>query len=76
MKITKTPQMVSIRRRNEIEANNGCYNCPCCGEYVGNRLHMARTWTDIGLFRFKNMKVDVYSCDECGCEWESDEYEY
>ena len=85
MKITKDPNKPSVFEMNKINANNGCNNCPRCGEtrdfiLEGNGIKgisqgTYRTYIE-GFFKMKSMRVDCYTCHTCGCEWESDPYQW
>ena len=74
MRITKTRDQVNNFERNEAIANFGCNTCPCCGNPVWGSL-VSRSWIE-GFFRTRHMKVNCYTCDSCGAQWESDPYEY
>ena len=74
MIITKTGERVEILRAQKERANAGCDVCPHCNTpHTG--LMAQKTWAK-GLFRIKHMRQDCYSCRNCGCQWESDPYEY
>ncbi len=87
MKITKTPKQVAGIQYNRAAANIGCNVCPCCGEtkdcldYIiegtlngGIFSGLHRTWVT-GFIRTKHMRQDLYKCETCGAEWESEPYE-
>jgi len=88
MRITRTAQEVSSAKMNRVIANLGCKACPCCGETKSSTQYLSegvydkgifgglicRTWSE-GLFRPRYMRVDCYSCETCGAQWESEPYE-
>lgn len=78
MKVTKTSDRASFLKIAKSNANKGCSKCPCCGKAY-NRLLLPpiKTWYEGGFFKKgKSMKVDCYTCDSCGAQWESDPYEW
>lgn len=76
MKITKTSKRMSELKTAKEIANKGCDKCPCCGE-IYNGLPLEKSWYQGRLFRKgRYMKIDCYTCDSCGAEWESEPYEY
>lgn len=88
MKIVKTSKEARQEKMGREAANAGCTICPCCGEkkswwhYMrkgkpnkGVSSHgIVRRWSQ-GVFRPRMMQCDVYYCNTCGAEWESDPYE-
>lgn len=70
-----------------MQANFGCRKCPNCGETrdyfvcLQNRTSggisqgIYRSWHE-GFFKMKSMRADCYTCHSCGCEWESEPYEW
>lgn len=88
MKVTKSVDDVKRFNTNKSIGNRGCDVCPNCGErsdYFDNLCSGkktggimdtgARTWAN-GFFKTRYWKADTYKCMTCGCEWESDPYEY
>lgn len=75
MKITKSGETIDILKARKSNANIGCEVCPNCGEVSIFHGGLCKTWAE-GLFKMKSMKIDCYSCMECGCQWESEPYEY
>ena len=75
MKVTKDGDMINILNNNKKRANEECEKCPNCG--IKSKFHggVCKQWAE-GLFKTKYYKIDCYSCEECGCQWESDKYEY
>lgn len=74
MKITKTLSQVNNNAYNESVANIGCENCPECGtKFTG--ILLEKTYAG-GLFATKSYRIDCYHCRNCGCEWESEPYQY
>ena len=63
----------SLREKKEI-ANLGCNVCPGCGTNFDG-IPLMKSWVE-GIFKVKHMRADVYRCEQCGCEWESDKYEW
>lgn len=88
MKVTRTPQDYEDRMTRKAIANRGCNVCPCCGEtknkmdYIAEGIFnkgvrsglICKHWAQ-GILRTKYMQIDCYSCDTCGAEWESEQYE-
>lgn len=88
MKITKTSQEANSFLAQRELANIGCKTCPCCGENISiwdaikNNLYPHRGISSITVsrpvkdswFSMDYENVDVYSCDRCGAEWESEPY--
>ena len=88
MKITKTSQEANSFLAQRELANIGCKTCPCCHESMSlmeaikNNLYPRRGISSITVScpvkgsRFSNeyKNVDVYSCERCGAEWESEPY--
>ena len=56
------------------KANIGCKFCPQCGK-ENRYLPTHRTWAE-GFFKIKHYRKDFYICPYCGCEYESDIYQY
>lgn len=86
MKITKSKEEIDRLAANRKKANEGCNVCPGCGEDKPWRLTKKgnikgivtgrpRYWEQ-GFFKPKHIKVDRYHCATCGCDWESEPYEY
>jgi transcription elongation factor Elf1 len=73
MKLIKTKDQYTIEKYKENFANNGCNICPCCGKT--NIISMISRDNPTGFLGLgKTLKVDVYTCNKCGAEWESDAY--
>lgn len=73
MKITRTATEAKILKENKYNANIGCNKCPKCGCSSPNAIPTEITWN--GFFGGRN-KVDCYSCHSCGCQWQSDKYNW
>lgn len=88
MKITKTSAQVSAFKKRKEIANLGCNVCPCCHESISlkdaiqkghglkrgiSSIVMSRL-INTGLFSSEYKTVNIYSCNRCGAEWESDLY--
>lgn len=83
MKITRSAKEVSRYDIIEEKANYGCRDkCPCCGKektglgFGGTCKTWAASTGFLGFGKTKHMRVDCYSCRDCGAKWESDPYEY
>jgi len=50
------------------KANEGCSICPCCKR----ESIRSSAYRNLDL----NMRVDLYRCNSCGTEWESEPYQY
>lgn len=88
MKITKTYEQVSAYRKQKEVANRGCDICPCCHEKMSlkeaikSEYGLTRGISSIsisrpvktGLFSSEYKTVNIYSCNRCGAEWESEPY--
>lgn len=88
MKITRNSDMFASQQARRNFANAGCQKCPCCGEtktsseYLREGVYnkgivggmICKTWAE-GWFRTRYMRVDCYSCETCGAQWESEAYE-
>jgi len=74
MKVTRSGEMVAFLKGEERKANIGCNKCPNCGEQNYGTL-ISKTWAE-GWFKNRSMKVNCYSCDKCGCQWESEPYQW
>lgn len=88
MRITRTPQDREFQATRKKIANRGCNVCPCCGETKSWTQYMkegilnkgidggliCKAWAE-GLFHTRYIRVDCYSCNTCGAEWESEPYE-
>lgn len=88
MKIIKTSAQVSAYNRQKEIANRGCKVCPCChekmsfGEAIKNGYGLKRGISSIsisrpiktGLFSSEYKTVNIYACNRCGAEWESEPY--
>ena len=71
MKITLTKKQIEKNKKRRDKANKGCDRCPCCGSYIcAHKLSVQEKI--IGLFHV--YYVDLYWCDNCGAEWQSDKY--
>ena len=55
-------------------ANIGCSACPECGAPFKG-IPAMKSWVK-GFFKTRYFKQDCYYCTKCGCEWESEPYEY
>lgn len=73
MKVTKTSDMSLLKTIEYLIATQGCDVCPCCGN---NRMiiNYCRNYAK-GLFKTKVYQINVYHCNDCGTEWESEPYE-
>lgn len=73
MKITKTSDEALLKRMEYLRATQGCNVCPCCGS---DRMitNYCRNYAK-GFFKTKVYQIDVYHCNDCGAEWESEPYE-
>lgn len=77
MKITKTSDRAAFLKKAKENANKGCDKCPCCGENYKGFSPLIKTWYEGGILKKgKHMKIDCYTCESCGAEWESDPYEW
>lgn len=74
MTITKTGERVEFLRAQKERATAGCDICPHCGTQQTG-LFAQKTQVK-GLIKIKYMRQDCHVCRNCGCEWESDPYEY
>ena len=88
MKITKTAQEADSFQVQRELANIGCKTCPCCGESMSdweaikNNLYPHRGVSSIlvrrlvkdSWFSTEYKSVEMYSCNRCGAEWESEPY--
>lgn len=89
MKITQTGDRAALVKKYKEKANTGRSVCPNCGEkesllsYLDKRIlnkgvssgFISKSWAT-GFFKTKYMQIDCYKCNTCGCEWESEPYEY
>lgn len=73
MKVTKTSDMSLLKTIEYLIATQGCDACPCCGN---NRMitNYCRNYAK-GLFKTKVYQINVFHCNDCGAEWESEPYE-
>lgn len=73
MKITKTSDEALLKRMEYLRATQGCNVCPCCGS---DRMitNYCRNYAK-GFFKTKVYQIDVFHCNDCGAEWESEPYE-
>ena len=89
MKITKSKEDVDRikKRKQEIEnanflawkkANERCWPCPECGSeniytrqsgYLSFKFQLKKPH-----IRTISYTTDKYTCNDCGCEWESEQY--
>lgn len=86
MKITLTSEEYQTYKAAREKANEGCRVCPCCkhGLYKPfNFKSLTESYSDsyplaemfFGTQTFlKNYRIDLYRCDNCGAEWESEPY--
>ena len=73
MKIIKTSDEALLKRIEYLRATQGCNVCPCCGS---DRMitNYCRNYAK-GFFKTKVYQIDVFHCNDCGAEWESEPYE-
>lgn len=85
MKIIKTSSQAKREQSLKASALSSCGKCPECGESkdytfsIGGSKGILSTGTRTfskGVFKQKCFKIDGFKCLSCGCEWESDPYEY
>ena len=69
MRITCTNKEYQEMKAARDAANEGCRVCPCCKSGLYNSL-VYRTQTRM----FHTYRIDLYSCPNCGAEWESEPY--
>lgn len=84
MRVTKTSEQAYASLNRKRRANRGCNMCPCCGEdkpttYYGPFEHKGILTGlqkhNTGFFSSGTV-CDLYFCETCGAEWESDPYPY
>lgn len=75
MKITRSSDTVKLSSSNRTIANKGCEKCPECGHVSKFGGGVCKSWAE-GIFKTRYYRVDCYSCNECGCQWESEKYEH
>lgn len=88
MKIIKTAQEVNNFRAQRKLANIGCKTCPYCGESMSDweaiKNHLSphrgissmlvRRLVKDSWFSTEYKNVEIYLCNRCGAEWESEPY--
>ena len=85
MKITKSIDEINYYKQLQEKANEGCYVCPGCGA-TGVRDYNSRPDSNKKIIHSKSVRktfwtgtcyrIDQYRCKNCGCEWQSEEYEF
>ena len=56
-------------------ANENCDVCPNCKERPTFGAGLCKRYCK-GIFKIRHYKIDVYFCDRCNTEWESEPYEW
>lgn len=82
MRIIKTFNDIIKEKVARTRANKGCSICPCCGNSKLNKPFESTLYYKDGInmriYRvegsWKTGKVDYYTCQNCGAEWESKIY--
>lgn len=82
MRIIKTFNDIIKEKAARTRANKGCDICPCCGNSKLNKTSESTLYYKNGIntstYRvegsWKTGKVDYYTCQNCGTEWESKIY--
>lgn len=80
MKVIEPPNKEKIEVIEFNQANNECKYCPCCNthfyEKKSNITRKEYTVTKKHMLYIQTYKVMRYSCDSCGCKYESEPYNY
>jgi formate dehydrogenase maturation protein FdhE len=75
MKINKTFFRSKDLELQRLIANEGCHICPCCENAPIDSL-LIKSTCKIIWFKFIHIRKDLYFCNKCGAQWESDWYEF
>lgn len=69
MRITRTDKEYQEMKAIQDAANEGCRVCPCCK----SGLYTSMVYrTQVGILY--TYRIDLYTCPNCGAEWESEPY--
>ena len=85
MKIIKTSDDAIKEKAARAKANEGCSICPCCGNSklvkpFEKPLSQIEQNDGIVMYTYgaedfwKIGKIDSYTCNKCGAQWESEIY--
>lgn len=75
MRILSSPNSLDRKIKERKNANKDCDRCPFCGRSSEPYAYRCVIGGFKNILNTKIFKRDIYKCDSCHAEWESETYE-